>query len=222
MKIKRQPSTALITSLLTVWLVSACTAADSTMKKESATPAAKPAAEMIATKPPGIRSPSMLANTCAGCHGTNGASAGDAMPIIGGMEKEYMQLVLTEFKSGERDSTIMGRIAKGYSDNELKAIASYIAKQPWVSSPAKADKKLAAMGKKIHEKKCKTCHEDGGRVQEDDAPRLAGQWPDYTMIYLKDCHKKGRRCLPRKMGKRVAELSRKELEAMAHYYLSEK
>ena len=213
-------STALLASVLTVWMMPGCTT-DSQMKTD-ASPASKPATETTQSKPPGIRSPSMLAHTCAGCHGTNGASAGDIMPIIGGLEKEYLQLVLEEYKSGERDSTIMGRIAKGYSDNELKAIASYFANQPWVSSTAKADKKLVAMGKKIHEKRCKTCHEDGGRVQEDDAPRLAGQWPDFTLQYLKECHKKGRRCQPRKMGKRVSELSEQELKAMAHYYLNER
>ena len=170
----------------------------------------------------GVRSPSMLANTCAGCHGTNGASAGDYMPIIGGMEKEYLYTSLSEYKSGERDSTNMGRIAKGYSDQELKAIASYIARQPWVSSPLQADSKLAAMGKAIHEEKCKTCHEEGGRLQEDETPRLAGQWPDYTLVFLEDCRAKGERCEPRKMGKRVMELSDEELKAMAHYYLSEK
>ncbi len=170
----------------------------------------------------GVRSPSMLANTCAGCHGTDGASAGDIMPIIGGMEKEYMSTVLLEYKTGERDSTIMGRIAKGYSDNELKAIASYMASKPWVSSPVKTNAKLAAMGKQIHEEQCKTCHEEGGRVQEDEAPRLAGQWPDFTLHYLKWCHKKGKRCQPRKMGSRVMKLSPEELKAMAHYYASEK
>jgi sulfide dehydrogenase cytochrome subunit len=170
----------------------------------------------------GVRTPSMLANTCAGCHGTNGASAGDIMPIIGGMEKEYLTTVLLEFKTGERDSTIMGRIAKGYSDNELKAIASYMAKQPWVSSPVKANPKLAAVGKAIHEKQCKTCHEDGGRVQEDEAPRLAGQWPDFTLHYLEWCHAKGKRCQPRKMGSRVMKLSPEELKAMAQFYAGEK
>jgi sulfide dehydrogenase cytochrome subunit len=190
------------------------------MQKEAAAPAAeKPAPAPAST---GIRSPSMLANTCAGCHGTNGASAGKMMPIIGGMEKEFMQTILMEYKTGERDSTIMGRIAKGYSNNELKAIASYMAEQPWVSSPIKADPRLAAMGKKIHDKQCDTCHEDGGRVQEDEAPRLAGQWPDYSLHYLKECHKKGRRCAPRKMGTRVMKLSQEELKAMAHYYASEK
>jgi sulfide dehydrogenase cytochrome subunit len=116
----------------------------------------------------------------------------------------------------------MGRIAKGYSDNELKAIASYLAKQPWVSADVKTDAKLVAQGKSIHNEQCKTCHEDGGRVQEDDAPRLAGQWPDYSLHFLHVCHDKGKRCEPRKMGKRVMALSAEELKALAHYYASEK
>ncbi|MBV2089633.1 MAG: c-type cytochrome [Candidatus Thiodiazotropha sp. (ex Ctena orbiculata)] len=170
----------------------------------------------------GVRTPSMLANTCAGCHGTLGASAGDLMPIIGGMEKEFLQMILLEYKTGERDSTIMGRIAKGYSDAELKAIASFMADQEWVSSPVKTDAKMVAIGQKIHDKQCKTCHEDNGRVQEDEAPRLAGQWPEYTMHYLEWCHSKGKRCAPRKMGKRVMKLSKEELKAMAEFYASEK
>jgi sulfide dehydrogenase cytochrome subunit len=174
------------------------------------------------TSADGVRSPSMLANTCAGCHGTNGASAGDIMPIIGGLEKEYLYAALSEYKSGERDSTIMGRIAKGYSDNELKAIASFMARQPWVSNPIKGNGSLAKMGRKIHDKQCKTCHEEGGRVQEDEAPRLAGQWPAFTLMYLKDCRSKGKRCQPRKMGTRVMKLSDDELEAMAEFYSSQK
>jgi sulfide dehydrogenase cytochrome subunit len=170
----------------------------------------------------GVRSPAMLADTCAGCHGTNGASAGDLMPTIGGLEKAFLYLTLSEFKSGERESTIMGRLAKGYSDNALKAIASYMANQEWKSADVKVDAALVAKGKALHEKQCKTCHEEGGRVQEDDAPRLAGQWPDYTRLYLENCRAKGKRCEPRKMGKRVMALSDEELKAMAHYYASEK
>lgn len=210
---------ALSAGLLMIWVVSGCSAKGTA---PTSTVSNTEAAKVVAKPMGGVRSPSMLANTCAGCHGTNGASVGDIMPIIGGMEKEYLIEVLLEYKTGERDSTIMGRIAKGYSENELKAIASYIAAQPWVSSPVKTDPKLVAMGKKIHKDKCITCHEDGGRVQEDDTPRIAGQWPDFTLHYLHDCHKKGRRCAPRKMGMRVMKLSDKELKAMAHYYASEK
>ncbi len=169
-----------------------------------------------------VRSPSMLANTCAGCHGTNGASAGDYMPIIGGMDKTYLATILLEYKTDERDSTIMGRIAKGYSENELKAIASYFAGQDWVSAEVGTDPALVAQGKAIHKDKCKTCHEDGGRSQEDETPRVAGQWPDATRTALEDCRAIGKRCAPKKMGKRVMDLTDEELAALAHYYASEK
>jgi len=170
----------------------------------------------------GVRSPSMLANTCAGCHGTDGASAGDVMPTIGGMAHGYMYLVLREFKSGARDSTIMGRIAKGYDENELKAIASYLGSKPWVSAPSKTDFRLVRAGKQVHEDKCDTCHEDGGREQDDETPRLAGQWPDYTRVALEECRAKAKRCPPKQMGIRVKDLSDAELEALAHYYASQK
>jgi sulfide dehydrogenase cytochrome subunit len=129
---------------------------------------------------------------------------------------------LLEYKNDERDSTIMGRIAKGYSENELKAMASYFARQPWVSADAATDATLVAQGKAIHEDKCKTCHEDGGRSQEDETPRVAGQWPDATRTYLEDCRAKGKRCAPKKMGKRVMDLTDEELAALADYYASEK
>jgi sulfide dehydrogenase cytochrome subunit len=144
------------------------------------------------------------------------------MPNIGGLDKGYLVISLSEYKTGESDSTIMGRIAKGYSDNEIKALASYFARQPWVSADVTLDPALVAKGKAIHKEKCETCHEDGGRSQEDETPRLAGQWPDFTRTYLEDCRAKGRRCAPRKMGLRVKELSDEELEAMAHYYASER
>ena len=69
---------------------------------------------------------------------------------------------------------------------------------------------------------CATCHEDGGRVQEDESPRLAGQWAAYTRYALETCRAEGKRCTPRKMGERVMKLSDEELEALAQYYESQK
>jgi cytochrome c553 len=36
---------------------------------------------------------------------------------------------MTEFRSGARPGTVMGRIAKGFTDDEIKAIASWFAAQ---------------------------------------------------------------------------------------------
>lgn len=67
----------------------------------------------------------MLANTCAPCHGPNGVSNGPATPSIAGMSENKIIETLNGFKNGTRPSTVMQRIAKGYSDDDIKALASY-------------------------------------------------------------------------------------------------
>ena len=51
-----------------------------------------------------------LSYTCAGCHGTNGASTGPASPSLAGMSAVYLADSMRAFKSGDRESTIMMRI----------------------------------------------------------------------------------------------------------------
>jgi sulfide dehydrogenase cytochrome subunit len=172
----------------------------------------------------GVRTPSMLANTCAGCHGTNGASAGEYMPTIAGLDSGYLYAVMSDYKSGLRRSTIMGRIMKGYTEQEIHAIAGFFAAQPWASATragAQTQAKAVKKGQAIHEKLCQTCHDDGGREQDDESPRLAGQWAGYTRYALDSCRGQGERCKPRKMGERVKQLSNAEIEALASFYESE-
>ena len=88
----------------------------------------------------------MLADTCAGCHGTDGASAGPATPSIAGNSEIYMVDTMLAFKSGERPSTVMGRIAKGYSEEEIKLMASVFAKQPIAITSQKLDASKVAAG----------------------------------------------------------------------------
>ncbi|MGD8783487.1 MAG: c-type cytochrome [Thioalkalispiraceae bacterium] len=68
----------------------------------------------------------MLSNSCAACHGTDGKSPG-AIPSIHGKSATFISQALTEFRSGERHSTVMGRHATGYSDEEIQLIADYFA-----------------------------------------------------------------------------------------------
>jgi len=68
----------------------------------------------------------MLSNSCSACHGTDGKSPG-AIPSINGKSARFINQALTEFRSGARASTVMGRHAKGYSDKEIKLIADYFA-----------------------------------------------------------------------------------------------
>ena len=68
----------------------------------------------------------MLASSCAACHGPDGQSPG-AIPSLYGKDKEYVATALKEFKSGERSATVMNRLAKGYSDDEIDIIAGWFA-----------------------------------------------------------------------------------------------
>ncbi len=70
----------------------------------------------------------MLSASCAGCHGTDGKSPG-AIPAIHGKSADDIRTALMEFRSGERSSTVMGRHAKAYSDEEIRLIAEYLARQ---------------------------------------------------------------------------------------------
>ncbi len=65
-----------------------------------------------------------IAFTCNGCHGTDGVSKG-AVPTLKGMPADYHAKALKDFKADKRPATIMGRIAKGYSDEEINAVAEY-------------------------------------------------------------------------------------------------
>ncbi len=170
-------------------------------------------------------SATMLAYTCAGCHGTNGASHGPATPTIAGNSIDYFVDAMEAYKSGERPATIMGRIAKGYSTEEFERMAAFFAKQPFVPAQQKADRKLAAKGKKIHRKSCEKCHEDGGSSSEDDAGILAGQWTPYLQYSIED-FLDGSRPMPKKMKKRLLKVHKKEgdrgIEALLNYYASKK
>ncbi|MBR9970298.1 c-type cytochrome [Magnetospirillum sulfuroxidans] len=68
----------------------------------------------------------VMADSCAGCHGTDGHSIG-GMPAFSGKKADELKKVLHDFKSGAREATVMDRIAKAYSVEQLDAIADYFA-----------------------------------------------------------------------------------------------
>jgi sulfide dehydrogenase cytochrome subunit len=68
----------------------------------------------------------MLSVSCAGCHGTDGKSPG-SIPSIGGKSSDFIATALRQFSTGEWPSTVMGRHATGYTDEEIQLIADYFA-----------------------------------------------------------------------------------------------
>jgi sulfide dehydrogenase cytochrome subunit len=68
----------------------------------------------------------ILALSCAACHGTAGNSPG-SIPSIRGKKATYIDGKLKGFRDGREAATVMDRIAKGYSDEEIAAMARYFA-----------------------------------------------------------------------------------------------
>lgn len=69
-----------------------------------------------------------MAAACANCHGTRGlAQPGNAS--LAGVNKEELLKKLLDFKAGTKPATIMTQIAKGYSDEQLAALAAYFSVQ---------------------------------------------------------------------------------------------
>lgn len=68
----------------------------------------------------------VMADACSGCHGTDGHSVG-AMPAFSNKKLDELKTMLKEYKAGKREPTVMDRIAKAYSDEQLDAIATYFA-----------------------------------------------------------------------------------------------
>jgi cytochrome subunit of sulfide dehydrogenase len=69
-----------------------------------------------------------LAAACANCHGTNGVSQA-GMPGLAGRDRSEIAQLMRDFRSGKRPATVMHQIAKGYSDDQIEAIAAYLSAQ---------------------------------------------------------------------------------------------
>lgn len=163
-----------------------------------------------------------LAFTCAGCHGTDGSSVGPSSPSIAGMDPEVFVDAMKAYQADRRNSTIMNRIAKGYSEEQIQGMSRFFARQPLQRRPQTHDPVLAEQGKALHEEYCSKCHSEGGR--EPDSGVLAGQWMPYLEFSLED-YIEGRRPYPRKMKRKVEAVLKEHGEAartaLIHYYGSQ-
>jgi sulfide dehydrogenase cytochrome subunit len=165
--------------------------------------------------------PAMLTNSCAGCHGIGGASAGPSMPNLAGHSKQAIVEAMKKFKSGERPSTLMGRLAKGYSDAEFAAMGDYYSKQKVHATQQTLDATKVARGAAVERTACAGCHPNAGRQSIDDVPALAGQWLPYLQMQMQ-MFVAGTRKMPEPMAQQVKALSAADIESLMHFYASVK
>jgi cytochrome c553 len=68
------------------------------------------------------------AAACSGCHATSQRTETPVPRLIGRNPAEIVS-AMEAFRSGQRPSTVMDRIAKGFADDEVKAIAAWYGAQ---------------------------------------------------------------------------------------------
>ena len=163
------------------------------------------------------------ADSCAACHGAQGASSLALTPSLGGQPSFYAITQLFLFREGRRNdhplAPAMAAMAKGMSNDDLRGFSDFIATlpPPPPPAPAAADPLRLERGKALAERHlCLACHGpdlSGGR----NVPRLAHQREDYLQLTLKGFRSGARVGYTNAMGEALAGLRESELEDLAHY-----
>ena len=76
------------------------------------------------------------ASSCFACHGTDGYSEG-GMANLAGQKKSDLIEKMKDYQSGKRVASVMHQLSKGYSDEQIEAIAGYFASLPHIKPAAK-------------------------------------------------------------------------------------
>lgn len=76
------------------------------------------------------------ASSCFACHGTDGYSEG-GMASLAGQKKSDLIEKMKDYQSGKRVASVMHQLSKGYSDEQIEAIAAYFAALPHQKPAAK-------------------------------------------------------------------------------------
>jgi len=163
-----------------------------------------------------------LARNCAHCHGLSGTSTSALIPHIGGQKARYLKDVLTAFKQGKRPSLFMTRLAKGYTDQELEAVADIFAGMAWAPASQATDAGLVEKGRELAQQRCIACHGNNESSGSENAPRIAGQWAEYLKVELGKFTRPQMRTADPGMLNALSGLGDKDLEALSHYYASQR
>ena len=69
------------------------------------------------------------AAACSGCHPKAPAGATAIAPLAGRPPQDIVE-AMQAFRTGQRSATVMDRIAKGFTDEETRAIAAWVSAEP--------------------------------------------------------------------------------------------
>lgn len=162
-----------------------------------------------------------IAAGCSGCHGDAGMSTSPTFPNLAGQHADFLVDALKAFKSGVRKNDMMGPIAAGLNEADIRNVAAYFSR--FSCGVSGSDKAMAELGKN-KAANCAACHSAGGLYGAGAPgvsgfptwPNLAGQNADYLSSTLK-AYQDGSRTHP-VMSSIAKTLSNDDIDHLAAYY----
>jgi cytochrome c553 len=183
---------------------------------------AQGAAPAPAAKPDLEKGKQVAATVCAACHGPDGNSPTPVNPVLAGQHAEYIAAQLAAFKAGTRVNPIMTGMSSMLTPDDMRNVGAWFASQTPKPSAAK-DKELAARGQQIwrggikqgNVPACAGCHGAAGAGIPTQYPRLAGQYSELTLAWLKG-YASGTRAHPTMAGV-ASRMTEADMKAVAEY-----
>jgi len=160
---------------------------------------------------------------CGMCHGADGNSPNSSIPSIAGITKEFFAHTMDAYQNNGRPSDLMKPYVHNLSAEDIDRLADFYAEQTFKPVKQKFDPEKAKRGKVLHDKYCEKCHENAGRITENNFGYLAGQWTPYLRQAIQDYLDKKRHVAPMmvvKIEKLQEEAGKDGIEDVLNYYAS--
>jgi cytochrome c553 len=157
---------------------------------------------------------------CLACHGAKGQSATPEVPSLGGQPDFYLSVQLLLFRDRLRVVDVMNAMTQGLTNDDLRAMAAYLAKLP-APQPASGATDAARIEKArglAEQNRCNFCHNRDYSGNEN-VPRLAGQREDYLVKALREYKSNARRGYDASMADVLYSISDENILDLA-YFLS--
>jgi cytochrome c553 len=155
---------------------------------------------------------------CLACHGEDGRSETENTPSLGAQQPAYALIQLFMFREKLRTFEPMNEMAKGLTDDDLRAFSEFIGKLP---KPKPADDagdaaRLQRAQALVTQHHCNSCHnaDFSGR---DNIPRIADQREDYLQKTMQEYKDNSRHGYDATMAEVLAPVTVGQIADLAYY-----
>ena len=182
-------------------------------------------ASSLATEPVPARIREIADQRCGACHGPAGQGENAKYPKLSGQNAEYLVQQMFNFKTGVRQSIVMGPRLADLSGDDAKLLARHFASQLLVPNRSN-EPSLIDAGRRIFLEgnpatgvsACAVCHGPNARGALM-LPRLAGQHAEYLEAQLRAFIARSRTTDQARMHSVAVNMSDAEIRSVS-YFLS--